>query len=163
MTRALPYDDKMLARTLLAFAVSFVLPQTGFAQERVWSFNAPDNEAFLIFGVPDTDDVGLSLWCVVGTGEMAMFLPEPRIALRAGEKVPMMVDVDGERHVLKGVASKDAASGLLTVEAKFHLSDKITAQLSSAQTLTVSVKGRNDTFPFSESTFPALISACKGE
>ena len=33
------------------------------AQERDWALDASDQEAYLIFGVSDTDDVGVSLWC----------------------------------------------------------------------------------------------------
>ena len=49
----------------LVFAVIVMVLATGgpSAQERQWSLDAGDQDAYLIFGVPDSDDVGVSLWC----------------------------------------------------------------------------------------------------
>ena len=77
----------MFSRLIFAALLLSFFNSVAFAQERVWSLDTPANQAYLIFGVPDTEDVGLSLWCEVGKGQMALYIPEPRIALRDRKSV----------------------------------------------------------------------------
>ena len=46
----------MLATLVLGSAPSL-------AQERIWTLDQTDAEVYLVFGVPETDDVGVSFWC----------------------------------------------------------------------------------------------------
>lgn len=153
----------MFSRTLTAALLLTCFNGVALAQERVWSLDTPANQAYLIFGVPDTEDVGLSLWCEVGKGQMALYIPEPRIALRVGETVAMMITLDGAQKSLPSVAAKDAASGQMTVEGKFNLKDILVTRLQTAQSITVTVKGHANTFPFGDANFADLLSVCKGE
>ena len=163
MRKALPYDTQMFLRLFTSALVFVSLGNPLFAQERQWSLDSADNQAFLVFGVPDTEDVGLSIWCEIGKGQMAAFLPETRIPLRVGETVPMTITVDGVQEVLKGVASREASTGQMTVEGKFSLKDILISRLKEGQTLAVSVKGHVNTFPFVDADFAGLLSTCKGE
>ena len=153
----------MFSRTLSAALLLTCFNSVAFAQERVWSLDTPANQAYLIFGVPDTEDVGVSLWCEVGKGQMALYIPQPRITLRAGEIVPMIVTLDGAQKSLRGIVAKDAASGQMTVEGKFSLKDILVTRLNTAQSITVTVKGQANTFPFGDANFGGLLSVCKGE
>jgi hypothetical protein len=60
----------MVAALSLGSAAPIVL-----AQEREWNFNTGDEEAYLVFGVPESDDVGVSFWCTIGRGDIGIFLP----------------------------------------------------------------------------------------
>ncbi len=134
-----------------------------FAQERQWSLDAADNQAFLTFGVPDTEDVGLSLWCEIGKNQMALFLPETKAVLRIGEIVPMVITVDGVQTQLRGLAAKDAATGKMSVEATFGLKDILISRLKDAQAISVRVKNHDNNFPFTDADFSGLLATCRGE
>jgi len=153
----------MFLRFLTITAISFALINTASAQERQWGLDASDNQAFLTFGVPDSEDVGISLWCEIGNGQMSVFLPETRVPLRVGEAVPMTVTVDGVQKQLRGSAAKDPASGQMTVEAKFSLKDILISRLQGGQTISVRVKGHDNNFPFADADFAGLVDDCKGE
>jgi len=143
--------------------VCLVFSTGAIAQERQWSLDTADNQAFLTFGVPDSEDVGLSLWCEIGKNQMSLFMPETKSRLRVGENVPMLVLVNGVRSQLIGIAAKDAASGLMSVEAKFGLKDRLISGLTDAQTISVRVKNHDTNFPFSDADFSGLLATCKGE
>ena len=144
-------------------ALCGLLSTPALAQERQWNLQSTDKQTFLIFGVPNTDDVGFSLWCEVGKNQMSAFMPERQAPLKAGEKVSMLISVDGKQQALHGLVTKDAASGLLTVESKFGLKDALVSRLQTGQSLSISVKGHTTTFPFGDADFAGLLAACKGE
>lgn len=48
---------------VISLAAGSLVCSPAKAQEREWSLDASDQEAYLIFGVADSDDVGVSLWC----------------------------------------------------------------------------------------------------
>ncbi len=52
-----------------------IFVQPAFAQEREWLLDAVEEDVFLVFGVPDTNDVGVSFWCKIGTGVVSVFAP----------------------------------------------------------------------------------------
>ena len=70
--------------TVLALA-AFSSPV--LAQEREWAFDTGEADAYLVFGVPETDDVGVSFWCTIGSGEIRVFFPEAGDSLSAGQAV----------------------------------------------------------------------------
>ncbi len=153
----------MLSQLISAVALCGLLSTPVLAQERQWTLASIDKQAFLIFGVPNSEDVGFSFWCETGKGQMTAFVPERQIPLKVGAKVSMLVSVDGKQQTLRGIVAKDAASGQITVEGKFSLKDILISRLQGGQSLSVSVKGHTHTFPFGGADFAGLLSACKGE
>ena len=153
----------MISRLISAVVVCGLLSTAAFAQERQWNLESSDKQVFLVFGVPNIEDVGFSLWCEVGKGQMAAFMPENQVPLKAGESVAMLISVDGKQQTLRGIVAKDAASGQTIVEGKFSLKDILISRLQTGQSLSVSVKGHTHTFPFGDADFAGLLSACKGE
>ena len=153
----------MFSRLISTAALCGLFSSPAFAQERQWNLESTDKQTFLVFGVPNSDDVGFSLWCEVGKSEMSAFMPERQVPLKVGEKVSMLISVDGKQQTLRGLVSKDAASGQLTVESKFGLKDILISRLQGAQSLSISVKGHTTTLPFGDADFAGLLSACKGE
>ena len=69
-------------RPLSTFIALAMLAGTAHAQEREWVLDTSDEDAYLIFGVPDSDDVGVSLWCPIGRGVVNLFVPRPTEELR---------------------------------------------------------------------------------
>jgi hypothetical protein len=153
----------MFSRLITAVALYGCLSTSAFAQERQWNLESSEKQAFLVFGVPNTDDIGFSLWCEVGKNQISAFITENQVPLKAGESVSMLISVDGKQQSLRGLVAKDAASGQMTVESKFGLKDSLISSLQSGQSLSISVKGHITTLPFGNADFAGLLSACKGE
>ena len=59
---------------LAALLAGIALPAS--AQEREWIFDTGDEDAYLVFGVPESDDAGVSFGCTLQSGEIRIFLPE---------------------------------------------------------------------------------------
>jgi hypothetical protein len=146
----------------LGLASACVGSVAALAQEREWSLDATEREAFLVFGVPDTDDVGLSFWCAIGSGKISLYLPLTVPMLRAGQRADMSVDVDGKLFHLTGTAAKGDIDGHMTVEGPFRLKDKLLLALKGAAGITVTIKGRSTTYPLNDADFSGLESACDG-
>ncbi len=153
----------MFSRLIPIVALCGLLSTPALAQERQWNLQSTGKQTFLIFGVPNTDDVGFSLWCEVGKNQMSAFITERQVPLKAGEKVSMLISIDGKQQALPGHVTKDAASGQLTVESKFGLKDTLISRLQTGQSVSISIKGHTTTLPFGEADFAGLLSACKGE
>ena len=139
-------------------AVALSLPAQ--AQERQWSLDATNKQAFLVFGVPDTDDVGLSFWCDIGTDRMAAYLPDSFVRLKSGERTMMRIAVDGKTFLLPATAARDPASGHITVEGKFKAKDVLMKSLSNGETVAVNIKGHSATYPLADADFEGLLSTC---
>ncbi len=130
------------------------------AQERQWSLDATDRQAFLVFGVPETDDVGLSFWCDIGTNRMAAYLPDSFAKLKSGERTVMTLSVDGKGFALPATAARDPGSGHVTVEAKFKAKDALMKNLANGETVGVSIKGHHATYPLVDADFEGLLNTC---
>ncbi|MBG1231965.1 hypothetical protein [Aestuariivirga litoralis] len=132
------------------------------AQEREWSLNTTDTQTFLVFGVPDTDDVGLSFWCEPGKPGMSAFLPEPNLKLKRGQKLPMKILTNGKTTTLPASADKDDASGLFTVEGKFTQKSSLVQDLRKGDAVTVTVLTHSSTYPLTDADFDGFIESCNG-
>jgi hypothetical protein len=146
-----------LASGFLAAMVS-----AGVAQERQWTLDATDNQVFLVFGVPETDDVGLSFWCDIGKGTVSAYMPEPQVKLRDGERTRMVISIDGKATRLAGKAEKEQATGHFTVEAPFKLKDALMKKLRDGQSISVSIKGHATTYPLEDADFDGFVDGCNG-
>src|SRR5437764_14711254 len=107
-------------RLKTAAALGFPLlisASAALAQEREWSFDTGGEDAYLVFGVPETDDVGVSFWCAVGSGEIRIFLPEASEKLGAGAAVKVDIEVGGNRFSLDGTAAPNEESETASAEA----------------------------------------------
>ncbi len=146
----------------LAFGFLAVMVSAATAQERQWTLDSTDNQVFLVFGVPETDDVGLSFWCEINKGTVSAYMPEPQVKLRDGERTRMTIVIDGKVTKLAGKAEKDAATGHFTVEAPFKLKDALMKRLHDGQSILVSVKGHATTYPLEDADFDGFVGACNG-
>ena len=155
---------KMRDFVALAFALAsvFFAPCPAFAQERQWSLDATDKEVFLVFGVPDTDDVGVSFWCSLNTGKASLYLPLNAPILKSGQRADMKVTLDGKTFHLAGAAAKEGNEGRMTVEGSFRLKDKLMKALGNADSISVTVKNRTDTYPLTDADFEGFVNACNG-
>jgi len=152
----------MTLRTALLAAIVLAQAAPAFAQEREWSLNSTDTQTFLVFGVPDTDDVGLSFWCLNGKKDMSAFLPEPTLKLKRGQKLSMLLAVNGKTAKLPAVVDKDDATGVFTVEGKFNQGSQLLKNLKNGQAVTVTVLNHTSTYPLADADFAGLVDSCNG-
>lgn len=144
------------ARLLVALAL-FTMPAA--AQERQWGFQTTEDDAFLMFGVPDTDDVGLSLWCRLQSGRISLFVPVVGKA-REGQRLPLRLDLGGRVWRLPARLSRDDASGRLNAEADLRPITGITRALARAQVMKLRINGRDTAYPLGDADIPGLLAAC---
>ncbi len=132
------------------------------AQEREWSLGTTEKQAFLVFGVPDTDDVGFSFWCDVGKSKISAFLPDTVAKLRRGERLTMKIDVDGKGFALPARANIDDGTAKMNVETSFGLKDLLMARLREADDMAITVKNHVSSFPLADADFDGFVDACNG-
>ncbi|MDE2383221.1 MAG: hypothetical protein KGO53_01270 [Alphaproteobacteria bacterium] len=151
-----------MTKAFFLAGLALVLAGPALAQERQWTLDATDHQAFLVFGVPDTDDVGLSFWCDVGGSTLSAYMPDSFAKLKSGERTKMVLSVDGAKFTLTATAAKDQTANRMTVEGKFKVSDALTKALQNGETVGVAIKGHSATYPLTDADFEGLLNACSG-
>ena len=153
---------RLILPLALGLASVCFTPDLSLAQERQWTLDSTDKEAFLVFGVPDTDDVGLSFWCAIGSGKVSAYLPLNAPILKAGQHADMKLTVNGKAFHLPAVAAHDTNGGHMTIEGKFLLKDKLLSVLKNGTSVAVTIKKRTDIYPLVDADFDGLVNACNG-
>jgi hypothetical protein len=161
---ALCWAKKVGFMRLISTALIFVaLAAPALAQERQWSIDNSDKQAFLVFGVPDTADVGLSFWCDVGAKSISMFVPVSEATAKPGQRPKVSVIVAGRTFSFKSKVEKDQASGLVNIEVHFDPNSAFYKAVMASDTIAVTVKSEKKSYPLGEADFEGLNRACKGE
>ena len=151
----------MLVRLLMILAALALGPTLSFAQERVWILDQSDQEIFLVFGVPDTDDIGISFWCTQKSGIVRFYLPESVPKQKFARTIDLKMEVASKTYPFKSKASLNEESGTLSLETELKASDPIFSALGSANHFAVKVGSRNHVFPLGEADLPGFLDACK--
>ena len=151
MRRQLPI---VLALALMAGAAH--------AQEREWTLDASDEDAYLIFGVPETDDVGLSLWCPVGSGVVNLYVPVPTKELpQSKEKAaPITVAAGKETATFRGKADINPEAAVSSIEAEIAVEHPLVAALRTQDRLTIKVGQSELVFPLYDAAVGDLLALC---
>jgi hypothetical protein len=144
-----------LAALLLGLAAP---PALG--QEREWTFDTGEDDAYLVFGVPETDDVGVSFWCSIGVGTIRIFLPEAGNALAAGKNIKLDVRINGKTFSLDGDTAPNEESGATSVEAQIATTDPFFAALPAADRFSVKIGKEESVFPLEGADFDSLLRVC---
>jgi hypothetical protein len=147
-------------RALKFIAIVVVSCAPALAQEREWTFDTGDQDAFLIFGVPQTDDSGVSFWCPIGSGEIHIFVPETSAKLKPDAAVHIDVAIGDKTFGYEGKAQANEESGVPSAEAVIDAKDAVFAALQSADRFTVTVPGDSEVYPLAGADFPSLLRTC---
>lgn len=133
------------------------------AQEREWSLDASDQDAYLIFGVPETDDVGVSLWCPIHKGTVHLFVPRPTEELlkHKQKKVPLTVTAGKEQATFAGKPDINTEAAASSVEVEIPYDHALFKALHDADRFTVKVDGTEIIFPFYGADFDNLMELCR--
>ena len=151
MLRPLPL---VLALGLLAGAAH--------AQEREWTLDASEEDAYLIFGVPESDDVGVSLWCPIGKGVVSFFLPIPTEQAPKGEgkALPVTVSAGDVTEKLRGQVDYNPESALSSVEAQIAVDHPLVKAMRETDRFSVKAGEQDVIFPLFGSDLEGLLALC---
>jgi hypothetical protein len=147
----------MLRPAAIALAM---LSSAAFAQEREWTFDTSEEQAFLTFGVPESDDAGISFWCPLGTGMIRIFIPESRESLKPGGQATFVIKVDGASYPYQADITVNEEAGVPSLEAMATDTDPAFQALLKADRFALEIENEEDMFPLAGADFASLLRAC---
>ena len=136
---------------------------TSFAQEREWTLNASDKEAFLVFGVPDTDDVGVSFWCEIGTNKFSIFVNNIAGQLKEGQSTNMTVEIDNQKFSIKAKAAVEKSGRSKSLEGQIPSNSPILKAAENGSALKTTIQGHTNTYPLIDADVTGLLRTCAGD
>jgi hypothetical protein len=149
------------------FAVAAILVTTltslSAAQERQWMLDTNDTESYLIFGVPETDDVGVSFWCTLRSGRVKLFVPEAGPGLTVGNDVNFKLQAGEESFGLTGRVSANEEAASTSIEAEFGAGEPILAALEATDRFALEIAGERRVFPLIDADLESFLSLCRPE
>jgi hypothetical protein len=151
----------MLLRLLIILTILALGPTLTLAQERVWNLDHTDQEAYLVFGVPETDDVGVSFWCTLKSGIVKIYVPEGDHSLKPAASVDIKLEIASKIYPLKGKTSVNEEAATISLEAELKTADPVFSALLEANHFAVKVGTSNNVFPLGEADFPSFLDVCK--
>lgn len=156
-------ENSFMRRLLPLTLLIGLVAGTAHAQEREWSFDSNDEEAYLIFGVPDSDDVGVSLWCKAGRGSVNLYLPVPTADIQktADKSAPLTIMAGKETVTFRGKADINVEGTMSSVEAEIALDHPLVAALRTADRFTAKSGPVEVVFPLYDAELEDLLAICK--
>ena len=146
----------------LVFALGLVTGEA-LAQEREWTLDASDQEAYLIFGVADSEDVGVSLWCPTKKGVVNLYVPRPTGELRklGRHRVPMTVTAGSETATFAGKIDINPDSPSSSVEVEMPVDSPLLKAMLKADRFSVKVNAQEVVFPLYDADVANLLDLCR--
>jgi hypothetical protein len=141
-----------------ALLVCAALP--ALAQEREWIFDTADEDAYLVFGVPESDDAGISFGCPLQSGEIRVFVPEAGEDLKPDQKIKLSIGVGGKNFTYDAMTAANEMSATTSAEAPIPAGDALFTELRKADRFTVKTGTEENIFPLEGSDFESLMRAC---
>lgn len=152
-----------MTRFLLPLLALGLLAGEAAAQEREWSLDASDQEAYLIFGVPDSEDVGVSLWCPAKKGIVNLFVPRPTVELAKipRKKAATTVKAGEETATFGGKIELNTDATSSSVEVEIPVDHPLLKAMEQADRFTVIVDRHEVVFPLYDADVATLLDICR--
>jgi hypothetical protein len=147
----------MLRPAAIALAM---LTTAAAAQEREWIFDTSEEQAYLTFGVPESEDAGISFWCTLGTGAIRIFIPESRESLKPGGKAEFAISVGGKSFPYEADVMVNEEAGVPSLEAMAAAADPAFQALLEADRFALVIENEEDMFPLAGADFASLLRVC---
>jgi len=147
-----------LRHVLAAVLACAAIP--ALAQEREWIFDTADEDAYLVFGVPESEDAGISFGCPLQSGEIRVFIPEAGEELKPDQKIKLTINVGGKDFTYDAVTAPNEMAATTSAEAPIPAGDALFTELRKADRFTVKTGTEENTFPLEGSDFESLVRAC---
>lgn len=128
------------------------------AQEREWQLDLTDEDAYLIFGVPATADIGLSISCKMGADVVKLFAPlsANHIKSKSHTIAKLVVGATTFPLVPKFSTSKDEPSFEVTLEPR----QPIIEALQAADRLELDIDDQKSIFPLAGANLSEFSKLC---
>lgn len=143
---------------LSVFLITAAIPAA--AQEREWIFDTADEDAYLVFGVPESEDAGISFGCSLQSGEIRVFVPEAGDDLKPDQKIKLVISAGGKDFTYDGLTAPNEMSATTSAEATIPVDDALFTDLRQTDRFTVKTGTEENTFPLEGSDFESLVRAC---
>ncbi len=127
------------------------------AQERQWLLDTAGEDAFLAFGVPNTNDVGVSFWCKIGKTDVSLFAPLTGPEVHA----KLVLSIGTKDFPLTAKISKN--DGAKTLEAPLKPQKQILENLEASESFRVTLGKHKITYPLDGADFEGLLKLCNGK
>ena len=151
----------MFKSLLLSISLIAGFSTSAAAQERQWTLDAGDEDAYLIFGVPESDDVGISFWCTIQSGEISIFVPEADPTMKPGITVPFTITAGKTTAKLRGKTTANEEAESISLETKIADSNPIFAAMKQVDRFKVKVGSEENIFPLIDADVARLLALCK--
>ena len=143
-------------------SVALIMSATAaLAQEREWSWGISETEAYLVFGVPESEDVGISFWCTQGAGEIRVFIADANVKLAADVDTAIEFTAGDKKFMVPARTMANELDATTSAEGAASASDPGFPALQGTDRFDVSVAGESQTFPSAGQDFANLTQACK--
>jgi hypothetical protein len=150
-----------MVRLSLAISLLAGLSASAAAQERQWSLDTGGDDAFLVFGVPETDDVGVSLWCGMRSGEISIFVPEVDSSLEPGKTIAFTLAAGKTVAKLEGKTTANEEAGTTSLEARVSDSQPVFAAMKKADRFKIRAGKEENVYPLIDADVTGLLALCK--
>ncbi len=128
-----------------------------YAQEREWQLDATGEDAYLVFGVPSTADIGISLWCKIGSKKISLFAPAPHQPDLKHAKVTIRLH-DKNFALHPKFKTEDTAS---TLEAQLPNLEVLWPELMTADKIEIVVRNHTAVYPVAGANFYEFKKLCE--
>lgn len=143
-------------------SVALIMSATAaLAQEREWSWGVSETEAYLVFGVPESEDVGISFWCTQGAGEVRVFIADANVKLAADIDTAIEFTAGDGKFTVPARTMANELDATTSAEGAIPAGDPVFPALQGTDRFAVSVAGESQTFPSAGQDFANLTQACK--
>lgn len=115
----------------------------------------------MIFGVPETDDVGISFWCPLQKGEINVFLPVSDQSLTNGATLPMTLSAGAMAVTVEAKVDANAEAGNPSVEGKLAADSPFLSALIELDRFQLTVKDTTTIFPTTDADLKQLLELCR--
>jgi hypothetical protein len=129
------------------------------AQEREWVLDAATDDVFLAFGVPNTADVAVSLWCTIGSRQPKLFAAVPNNQ-KMFKKPKAQIQVDNKSFDLP-VNLVDGEKP--TIETRSVVPLEVLTALENQDRFTLVINNHKSVFPLEGADVPSFIKLCEAK
>lgn len=129
------------------------------AQERQWLLDAAEQDVYLVFGVPESNDVGVSIWCRIGSQKMSLFTTLPPGIDDQATDLNMAIRSGNTTFALQAMINK--TSDIPTVESELLPKDKILEALQGSDSFTLQIGPHKAIYPLIGADFAGLTRLCE--
>ena len=150
----------MCPRLSIMLATLVLGSTPSLAQERIWTLDQTDAEVYMVFGVPETDDVGVSFWCTQQSGIVRLYFPDSDPQLKPAVEVNFELEVAAKSYPLKGKTAFNEESTGTSLEAELKTTDPVFVALQTANHFAVKAGATSHVFPLGEADFPTFLDVC---